>query len=195
MHRPVIWLLSANGGSMKVSVLLVISFLFAGLSATAADVNAFCYTAVGGTTTFVIKSKDSVVNFEIFNHNGGGYAPFWSNLVVPNDLGTLAKKAEIIKKLDKGFKATWKTDQCKWVGEKKFACVGATEKVNVNGLEIEPWAVYSSLLKDSSFAGDYEYVDMTVSFEIADESYSYTMRYPADECLLSETEIVEKFKK
>ena len=177
---------------MKVSVLLVFSFLIAGLTATAADVNAFCYTAVGGTTTFVIKSENSVVNFEIFNHNGGGYAPFWSSLVVPNDLGILAKKAEIIKKIDKGFKAAWKTDQCKWVGEKKFACVGSTDKVSVNGLEIEPWAVYSSLVKDSSFAGDYEYIDITVSFEIEGESFNYTMRYPADECLLSETKIFKK---
>ena len=192
MHRLVIWLKSANGGLMKVSVLLVFSFLVASLSATAADVNAFCYTAVGGTTTFVIKSENSVVNFEIFNHNGGGYAPFWSSLVVPNDLGILAKKAEIIEKLDKGFAATWKTDQCKWVGEKKFACVGSTEKVNVNGLEIEPWAVYSTLVTDSSFAGDYEYVDMTVSFVVEGESFSYTMRYPADECLLSKTRILRK---
>lgn len=177
---------------MKISTLLVFSLLLAGFSATAADVNAFCYTAVGGTTTFVIKSENSVVNFEIFNHNGGGYAPFWSSLVVPNDLQTLAKKAEIIKKLDKGFQTKWKTDQCKWVGEKKFACVGSAEKVNVNGLEIEPWAVYSTLIKDSSFAGDYEYVDMNVSFEIEGESFSYTMRYPADECLLSETRILRK---
>lgn len=175
-----------------MKVLLVLSFLFSGLSAIAADVNAFCYTAVGGTTTFVIKSENSVVNFEIFNHNGGGYAPFWSNLVVPNDLGLLTKKAEIIKKLDKGFQATWKTEQCKWVGEKKFACVGSTEKVNVNGLEIEPWAVYSTLIKDSSFAGDYEYVDMTVSFEVEGESFNYTMRYPTDECLVSEAKIVRK---
>ena len=177
---------------MKVKFILVISFLVAALNATAADVNAFCYTAVGGTTTFVIKSENSVVNFEIFNHNGGGYAPFWSSLVVPNDLGVLSKKAEIIKKLDKGFAAAWKIDQCKWVGEKKFACVGSTDKVNVNGLEIEPWAVYSTLVTDSSFAGDYEYVDMTVSFEIADESFSYTMRYPADECLVSEAKIQAK---
>lgn len=171
---------------------MILSTLLAGFTATATDVNAFCYTAVGGTTTFVIKSENSVVNFEVFNHNGGGYAPFWSNLVVPNDLGILAQKAEIIKKLDKGFQAKWKTDQCKWVGEKKFACVGSTDKVSVNGLEIEPWAVYSSVVKDSSFAGDYEYVDMTVSFEVAGESFNYTMRYPADECLVSETRILRK---
>ena len=177
---------------MKVTIFLFLSFLLAGFTATAADVNAFCYTAIGGTTTFEIKSENSVVNFEIFNHNGGGYAPFWSSLVVPNDLQILTKKAEIIKKLDKGFQANWKTDQCKWFGEKKFACVGSTEKVNINGLEIEPWAVYSSLVKDSSFAGDYAYVDMTVSFEIEDESFNYTMRYSADECLLSETKIVRK---
>lgn len=172
--------------------ILISSLVLAGFSTRAADINAFCYAAVGGTTTFIMKTENSVVNFEVFNHHGGGYAPFWSNFVVPNDLTTLSKKAEIIKKIDKGFQTTWKPDQCKWTGEKKFACVGSTDKVEVNGLIIEPWAVYSSLVKDSSFAGDYEYVDMTVSFEIEDESFSYTMRYPADECILSESKILKK---
>jgi hypothetical protein len=59
----------------------------------------------------------------------------------------------------------------------------------VNGIDIEPWAIYSSVVKDSSFAGDYEYIDMTVSFIIKDETFNYTMRYQSDECLLSETPI------
>ncbi|MEQ1724089.1 MAG: hypothetical protein ABL930_13015 [Pseudobdellovibrio sp.] len=173
---------------------LIYSFLFLiSISvARAADVNAICYTSVGGTTTFIMKTENSVVNFEVFNHNGGGYAPFWSSIVVPNDLPILSKKAEIIKKLDQGFKATWNSDKCKWTGDRKFSCIGSTDTVNVNGLDIEPWAVYSSLVTDSSFAGDYEYIDMTVSFEVNKESFNYTMRYQADECILSESKISEK---
>ena len=173
---------------------LIYSFIFL-LSASlghAADVNAICYTAIGGTTTFVMKTEDSKVNFEVFNQNGGGYAPFWSSIVVPNDLTILSKKAEIIKQLDKGFTATWTPDQCKWTAERKFACIGSTDPINVNGLEIEPWAVYSTVVTDSSFAGDYEYIDMTVSFEVNKESLNYTMRYQADECILQEAKINEK---
>lgn len=177
---------------------LVYSFVFlTSISVVrAADINAFCYTAVGGTTTFMMKTEDSIVNFEVFNHNGGGYAPFWSSLVVPNDLPILTKKSEIIKQLDKGFKTTWKPDQCKWSGDRKFSCIGSTNPINVNGLQIEPWAAYSSVVTDSSFAGDYEYIDMTVSFEVNNQSFNYTMRYPADECILSKSKInVNKSKK
>lgn len=172
---------------------LICSFIFLifASAAQAADVNAICYTAVGGTTTFVIKTEGSKVNFEVFNHNGGGYAPFWSSIVVPNDLTILSKKAEIIKQLDRGFQTTWTTDQCKWTDKKKFACMGSTEPINVNGLEIEPWAVYTSVVNDSSFAGDYEYIDMTVSFEANKESLNYTMRYQADECIVQEEKINE----
>lgn len=177
---------------MNKIFLSALATLLIGSFSKAANVNALCYTAVGGTTTFVIKTENDSVNFQVYNHNGGDYAPFWSSLVVPNDLSILSKKAEIIKKLDRGFKASWKPSQCSWTGEKKFSCMGKTESVNVNGLEIEPWAIYSSLTHESSFAGDYDYIDMTVSFEINKESYHYTMRYDADECLVSENKIDQK---
>ena len=175
----------------KVYLLLLLTFLIQN-PVYAADVNAFCYTAIGGTTTFIIKTENNSVNFEVINHNGGKYAPFWSSLVVPNDLSTLSKKAEIIQKIDRGFAANWKPKQCKWMGENKFSCIGSTEKINVNGLEIEPWALYSSVITDSSFAGDYKYIEMSVSFVINEESFNYTMRYPEDECLLSENRIEKK---
>lgn len=177
---------------MKLFFTSLMISTFLGFNAAAADVNAICFTAVGATTTFIIKTENSVVDFQIDNYNGGGYAPFWSSLVVPNDLEMLSKKAEIIKKLDKGFKATWNPEQCKWSGEKKFSCVGGAEKINVNGLEVEPWAIYSSVVKDSSFAGDYEYVDMTISFIIENESFNYTMRYQTDVCEVSENKILKK---
>lgn len=176
----------------KKSSLFLLTGLLIQTSAFAADINALCYTAMGGTTTFIIKTENNSVNFEVINHNGGRYAPFWSSLVVPNDLSTLAKKAEIIQKLDRGFSAAWKPEQCKWAGENKFSCMGSTEKVNVNGLEIEPWAIYSSVITDSSFAGEYKYTEMTVSFEVNDESFNYTMRYQEDECILSEKKIEKK---
>lgn len=192
IRKPHSLVLISRGDFMKKFIGILSLLIVTGSFSKAADVNAICFTSVGGTTTFLLKTEDKVVNFQVFNHNGGGYAPYWSTLVVPNDLGVLTKKAEVIKQLDKGFKATWKPEQCKWVGDKKFSCIGSTDKVQVNGIDIEPWAVYSSLVHDSSFAGDYDYVDMTVSFEVDHESFNYTMRYQADECIISESKINEK---
>lgn len=173
-------------------------YIFILLFATAAradNVNALCFTAVGPTTSFIIKSENDVVNFEVTHHNGASYAPFWSSLVVPNDIEMLGKKADIIKKLGNGFKASFNTEKCKWSGEQKFSCVGSDERVNVNGLVVQPWALYSSVVHDSSFAGDYDYVDMTVSFIIDDETHNYTMRYQAGECELSQNPIAKRVSK
>ena len=174
---------------------LLTAFTFALVTAPfafAADINAVCYTEVGGTTTFVIETADEKVNFSVINHHGGGYAPFWQSLVVPNDLSVLEKKAEVIRKIDTGFSASWKPTQCKWTGPKKFSCMGATDKVEANGVVIEPWAIYSNVVSESSFAGDYTYVDMTVSFEVDNEDFNITMRYQEHECTIQEQRIAGK---
>lgn len=159
------------------------------MAVQAADVYGICMTELAPSTTFEMKTKSEKVHFEITNHNGGMYAPFWSSIVVPNDVSVLAEKAETILKLDRGFKAAFPKESCAWTSENKFACLNYDQKLNVNNIEVKPWALYSSVITDSSFAGDFKYTEMTVLFQADGKEYNYTMRYSVDECLLSEKTI------
>lgn len=173
---------------MKKLILLLFVVL-SSMSLQAADVYGICMTSLAPSTTFEMKTKSDKVGFEITHHNGGLYAPFWSSIVVPNDVSVLAEKAETILKLDRGFKASFPQESCTWTSENKFACLNYDQKLNVNGVEVKPWALYSSVITDSSFAGDFKYTEMTVLFQADGKEYNYTMRYSADECLLSEKPI------
>jgi len=169
-----------------VKIALVLILILSSFAAQAAEVYGLCITAFAPSTTFEIKSQASQVQFEITNHNGGQYAPFWHSIVVPNDLQMLKEKSETILKLDRGFRSSFPSSSCSWIDENKFICQSYNQKLNVNGIEVKPWALYSSVITDSSFAGDFKYIEMTVLFQADSKEYNYTMRYPAEECLLSE---------
>lgn len=169
---------------MKTLILFFV--LLGSFIAQAADVHGICMTSFAPSTTFEMKTEGDKVNFEITNHNGGLYAPFWNSNVVPFDLSALTEKADMILKLDRGFKTVFPVSSCKWSGENKFSCVDFNQKTSVNGISVKPWALYSAVVTDSSFAGDFKYVEMTVSFQAEQKEFRYTMRYPIEECLLSE---------
>jgi hypothetical protein len=159
----------------------------------AADIYGICMTDIAPTTTFVIETKGSNIEFEVIHHNGGTYAPFWSSLVVPNDILNLSERADLIQKMGAGFKSTWPSKNCSWTGKNKFSCFGSDDIINVQGITVKPWALYSAAITDSSFAGDYNYIEMSVGFTADDKSQSYTMRYQEHECILSDVPIT-KFK-
>ena len=113
---------------MKLSIVLI--FLLGTLKLQAAEVYGICMTSLAPSTTFEIKTISNLMNFEITNHNGGQYAPFWHSIVVPNDLNLLAEKSETILKLDKGFKASFPVASCTWTSENKFACLNYDQTLN-----------------------------------------------------------------
>ena len=167
----------------------VLTLLFIGKVTWAGDLFVNCSTAVAPTTAFNIETQTDQVHLKVTHFNGMQYAPLWSNIVVSSDLEKIKNASELLLKLDTSTNAFWNKSDCKIVGEKKFVCSGLTEKQTSNGIVIEPWAVYSSQLKDSSFAGDYNYVLVTYLFYINDKSYEYTMKYQDDECEVSNTKL------
>lgn len=170
-------------------VFLVLFFQLIVKISWAGDLFVQCSTAVALTTSFSIETIADQVHLTVTHFNGMQYAPFWSNIVVSSDLEKIKNASELLLKLDASAKAFWNKSDCKIVGEKKFVCSGVTEKQTSNGILIEPWAVYSSQLKESSFAGDYNYVLVTYLFYINDQSYEYTMKYQNDECEVSNTQL------
>ncbi|MBC7743160.1 MAG: hypothetical protein H7061_13250 [Bdellovibrionaceae bacterium] len=137
------------------------------------------------STSFLIETTEDKVIATVINHNGQAYAPFWHSLIVTNDFAILRQKSDLVMKLEPTIVTTWNKANCKWYGDKKMACIGNAEKVQSNDITVEPWALYSSVIKDSSFAGDYEYVEMTLSFYVSDEQNQLVMKYPTQDCRLS----------
>lgn len=148
-----------------------------------------CSTAMGPTTAFNLETKDDQVHLIVTHFNGMQFAPFWNNLVVPNDLDKLKNDSDLLVNLDPMLKAYWKKSDCKLIARKKFVCSGVTSKQVSNGIEVEPWAVYSSELKDSSFAGDFDYVLVSYSFYIKGNRHEFTMKYQDSECEVSNTKL------
>ena len=79
---------------MKITIMLML--ILSSAAAQAVDVYGRCMTEMAESTTFEMKTHVDQVQFQVTNHNGGQYAPFWSSIVVPHDLSLLTEKAEMI---------------------------------------------------------------------------------------------------
>lgn len=187
----------------KISNFLIpVTFIFLSTAATAAvkkvatadtewkNHRGMCVTRPYPSTTFAFVTdtvnEESVVKVSVVHHNGLSYAPFWETLVVPADLQMLADKSKTILSLADVLNTSWAAKECQWTGDKKVACMGHGEKVKINSKVIEPWAFYSSVITDSSFAGDYTYIHMTMIFYIDGEKFIYAFKYKEADCAFDE---------
>ena len=146
-----------------------------------------CVTDPYPSTTFAFvtnKADDGtkLVKLSVVHHNGLAYAPFWETAIVPSDLKMLSEKSKVILSLNTQLNTSWPAKSCQWIGEKKLACIGTGEKTMVNNKLIEPWAFYSAVQTDSSFAGDFTYIQMTLIFYIDGEKFIYTSKYKPTDC-------------
>jgi hypothetical protein len=173
--------------------LVILSISLISFFANADEIYSWCVTADAPTTSFFTEVTADQILLNIIHHNGVSYAPFWNNIIVPNDLSILSGKADLVKKLGDQIKVVWPSKSCKWLGEKKFSCVGGAAPIYLGEKTIQPWAYYSTVIKESSFAGDYEWVEMTLSYYTTDsvknrtdsESGNIVMRYYTNDCEVS----------
>ncbi len=175
---------------MKKLFLLITILSSVHASGAVGDVFAQCVTELP-TTSFFIETVQDEVKVTVIHHNGLQYAPFWSNFVVPNDFNLLKDRADLVLKLAPQMSAIWKKADCKIIDGKKFVCMGQAKKMNVNGIEVEPWAVYSSQHSESSFAGDFEHTEVAMRFYIDQKAHEFVMKYSPAECLVSAKRILK----
>lgn len=168
---------------MKMKKLFLTLNLLGSL-ALAEDVFVQCVTE-WPSTSFFVETVGDRTNLQVIHHNGLAYAPFWNSIIVPNDFTILKEKADLVSKLANEVSASWKKSNCRIVGPTQFVCMGATEKVLVNEIETEPWAVYSSLHKENSFAGEYEHVEVAYRFYVNGVANEFVMKFAKNECLVS----------
>lgn len=172
--------------------MFVISWLFVGLLGRAevvtAEPKAEKYHAICSTqfptTTFVVQSDDQFVNLRIYHHNGPMYAPFRSGLLVPQDLKAFSEEAKVVEKMGSLVEAQWKQSQCTRKSEKLFNCFGKIEAKTPDGMEYQPFALYSSHIQENGIAGKLEYIELTMSYDIQGKSYHIPMKYSLQDCEL-----------
>ena len=167
-------------------LILAFSIIFTTSFGLADDLFVQCMTQYP-STSFSIETSGDTVTMSVLHHNGIGYAPFWNSLIVPSDITKLQERANLVMKLAPELSATWKKSACKLLnGNKHFICMGATDKIKSNGIDIDPWAVYSSTHSESSFAGDYEHTEVAFRFYVNNEANQFVMKYQPGDCLISD---------
>lgn len=178
------------------SVLYILSSIASAKSWT--HQNGLCVTSPFATTSFAFTTeelsnersggserkdlKEQRVKVSVVHHNGLEYAPFWDSPVVSADLKMLSEKAKMILQLGSELKTSWSAKDCQWTGVNKVACVGTGDRVKANSKTIEPWAFYTAVIQDSSFAGDFTYIQATLLFYIEGQKYIFTAKYPESDC-------------
>ncbi len=166
-------------------------------TATAKDFYTWCVTSVAPTTSFITETKGSDVELSLYHHNGVEYAPFWSSIIVPQDLKILEGKADLTRKVGDYIQVKWPKENCSWSGDELISCMGGGQQLTA-GTSIEPWALYSNVIVEKSFAGEYKWVEMTLSYYTKDENGKRSsetgqivMKYEANDCIVSPNPIVK----
>ena len=181
---------------MKNILILFLSLMIS-VNLLAEDLYTLCMTSVAPTTSFVTETEGDQVKLSVYHHNGVEYAPFWNSVVVPQDLKILEGKSELVKKLGAFVQVKWPKDKCVWAGEDQFSCMGGATQTE-GGLSVEPWAFYSNVITEKSFAGEYKWIELTMSYYTKDqngqrqsEQGQIVMKYEAADCQLSNHPILK----
>lgn len=153
--------------------------------------NGLCMTSPFASTTFAFNTEkvgsEERVKVSVVHHNGLQFAPFWDSQIVTEDLKMLTDKSKIIMNLDSELNTSWSAKDCQWTGPKKVACIGNGAAVKTKSNKtIEPWAFYSAVVKDSSFAGDFTSIQTTLLFYIEGQKYMYVSKYRESDCEFNE---------
>lgn len=131
------------------------------------------------TTSFLIEQKGEEVVARVIHHNGMKYQPLWSSTITPNDLSMLEERASVMNKLSTDMSFRWPRKNCVKHGEFRFECFGTSDVQTINGLKVEPYALYTSLVSHDNLAGKYEELKVYMSYDINGKGgFSTEMNYP-----------------
>lgn len=150
----------------------------------AKEARQLCMTEFPTTSFMVTPSAHENLDVKIFHHNGVDYLPLHQGIITPNDLGIMSKRAVVLKSLGEEMDLSMSAKNCEFVDHLNFSCFGhANENVrNINGKTVKLWSLYSYRQTDVSFAGTFEYVNMSANFDVDGESLSISMKYQLNEC-------------
>ncbi|MFP5386196.1 MAG: hypothetical protein ACLGHN_08965 [Bacteriovoracia bacterium] len=165
-----------------------------GLSLSVSAMEVICVTEFP-TTSVVgdVEGDEFVVN--IIHHNGMKYMPIYTGMTTPNDLATLAEKANDFAKLGDHYIFRWPLANCKREDSDIMGCSGGASEFEVNGTKVKPWGMYTKRIHTESDIFSYEQVEVSFLLEIDGKNHSFSMQYAKGECAqtLESRKAVEKF--
>ncbi|MBV2168160.1 MAG: hypothetical protein KUL82_05575 [Bdellovibrio sp.] len=163
------------------TLLLICTFLFPLASFASDKMDMACVTEFP-TTSFVVREVGDTVVVEVFHHNGTGYMPIFDGLATPNDIATLAARAQTLASLPTVQRYEWPREKCETQDDMIESCFGLTDAQEMNGHKVKAWAFSSSLVMEKSFAGKFNSRKVVLDIDVDGKSFSVPMKYAENEC-------------
>lgn len=137
------------------------------------------------TTSYLVESRGEELVVRVIHHNGTKYAPAISGIYTPNDLPILAKRAALVEKMADDMTFRWPLKNCKKHEGMRVECFGTDDVQEGKGkAKIAPFAFYTTKTSEEGIAGKWEYLNVTMSFDVNGErDASIDMRYFDGECV------------
>jgi len=133
------------------------------------------------TTTFIAQTVDDYVQIQLIHHNGVKYAPVWNNLITINDISVITEHANTLADLGDYLKFSMPAKSCQ-VNGMLLNCFGFQPSITINGHEVSLWSVHTTEQKESSFAGNFDYVTTSLALDIDGKTHFIPMKYQSWEC-------------
>jgi hypothetical protein len=167
-----------------MKMILALAFLLSSLTAqAAAPIRLTCVTDPP-STSFGIETNGDTVEGTVVFHYGPLYAPAINGVFTPHDLGILADRSELVKKLKDITTFHWPAKNCKAHDPYRFECFG-TDDVQEGraGEKVRPFALYTTRSEEDGIAGKHTYLKVTLSFDVDGKGDpSVAMDYPIGDC-------------
>lgn len=169
---------------MKTLLLTLALFPFAAQAAELPNIQMSCVTQFP-TTSYLVESRGEELVVRVIHHNGSKYAPAISGIFTPSDLPILAKRAALAEKMADDMTFRWPLKNCKKHEGMRFECYGTDDvQEGRDKAKIAPFALYTTKLTQDGPGGKYDYLDVTLTFDVDSErDGSIEMRYADGECV------------
>lgn len=133
------------------------------------------------TTSIIAEKVGTELVVQVIHHHGMKFMPLHSGIITPNDLSTLAKKADDFGKIGDRYEFRWDMKKCERTDNELFSCHGGKDTV-IEGTPVNPFSIYTQRVTSESDAGKFEKLHVGFLISIDKESHSFSMGYEKYEC-------------
>jgi hypothetical protein len=139
------------------------------------------------TTSFALTEDGEDVVLKVTHHNGVGYMPIHEGIIVPNDIGYLKHKADVMTRLGPVQEFRFPKKKCIQYSPGVMACRSG-ERRDIDGMDVEALHFLTSKDTRQVFDEKVDYYRAELSLNIQGEPpvKEITMMYATDECVFGE---------
>ncbi|MCX7979324.1 MAG: hypothetical protein N2578_10010 [Bdellovibrionaceae bacterium] len=137
------------------------------------------------TTSFIFSRRGSHIVVDLIHHNGTDFAPLHSGILVPHDLTTMQKRAQLVHSLGTSFSFIFSADKCQMPEPLLMECRdwnAPTQEINGHSVQLQ--LVMTTLVQTRSTVGKFDHTELSALLEVDGAPLWVHMRYSPGECLL-----------